>query len=53
VNRFNWKPLFAASLAGVLVGILTTHPAACMGAGVAVGGALAFFIPTKKKTCCQ
>jgi hypothetical protein len=53
VTRFNWKALFGAALAGVLIGILTARPALWSVVGVVAGGGLAFAIRPKKKSCCQ
>jgi len=51
--RFNFKPLWIAVIAGLLLGVLLAHPIVATATGLVAGCVLGFAIPPKKKSCCQ
>lgn len=53
MKRFNFSPLIVGSIAGLLLGVMTAHPALWIVIGIAAGCVLGFVIPSKKKICCQ
>ncbi len=53
MKRFNFKLLWIALIAGLLLGVLLAHPMAATIVGFVTGCGLGFAIPPKKKSCCQ
>lgn len=53
MKSFNFKPLWIALIAGLLLGVLLAHPIPATVAGLVVGGILGFAIRPKKKSCCH
>ena len=53
MKRFNFSLLIVGIIAGLLVGVLTAHPALWISVGTAAGCVFGLVIQPKKKSCCQ
>jgi uncharacterized membrane protein YoaK (UPF0700 family) len=53
MKQFNFSLLVIGTIAGLLVGVLTGHPAIWITVGVLAGCFFAMLMHPRKKSCCQ